>query len=110
TTDTACIQLPTRATPRHDCLAGGGSGRGGSFCGSENESPPADSFVTWWENCPLRVSVGDSDCVIQEVHTLDDLIACVDTAADLAVDRLMCYQFRGAADWPCPSPSGAFLD
>ena len=55
--------------------------------------------ITWWAFCPESNS-----CPGTPPSTLDDLIDCVDVAADAISDQLLCLQFRGngGADWPCP--------
>jgi hypothetical protein len=52
--------------------------------------------ITWWENCPESLT---GTCPGSPVTTLEGLIDCVDTSADVAVDELICIQFPG---YPCP--------
>jgi hypothetical protein len=70
-------------------------------------NPPDAQHITWWASCPESAT-----CPGSAVSTIDDLIGCVDTAADAIVDEIMCLQLR--TRWPCPppdgSPSGAFLN
>jgi hypothetical protein len=57
---------------------------------------PGPKTITWWDNCP------ESDgCPGAAVTTLDQLISCVGTTADIINDELLCLQFPG---YPCPPP------
>jgi hypothetical protein len=92
----------TAAASRDDCennLAG--QVQEGKTCNAGNCDPdPGNQRVTWWGYCP------ESDtCPGTALATLDDLIACVDTAADAIVAELLCMQFPSG--WPCPPSDGS---
>lgn len=95
------------AATRDDCVDNlGGDVQEGKICNAGNCDPdPGNQKITWWGFCPES-----NTCPGAALSTLDDLIACVDTAADTIVAELLCIQFPSG--WPCPpgSPSGAFLD
>jgi hypothetical protein len=57
---------------------------------------PGPKTITWWHNCPESLT---GTCPGSAVTTLAGLIDCVDTAADVTVDELICIQFPG---YPCP--------
>jgi hypothetical protein len=63
-----------------------------------------NQVITWWSTCPI------DDTCSGTLDTRDELIDCVDAAAEEAAAELLCIQFPSG--WPCPtgSPSGAFLD
>jgi hypothetical protein len=76
-------------------------------CGNRDPAPsPSGSQITWWGFCPESNS-----CPGTPLSTLDDLVTCVDAAANAILEELLCIQFPSG--WPCPpldgSPSGAFL-
>jgi len=98
------------AATREDCTTGGGEVQEDKFCDVDStcQSLGGNKQFTWWGSCP-----DDASCPGTSLDTTDDLIACVDSVADVVVDRLLCLQIprNGGADWPCPSsPSGAFVD
>ena len=100
------------AADRDTCLLGGGTVQEGKICGGGNtcDPQPGNQKVTWWEQCAERVS---GTCTGAALVTREDMVECIEDNAELVVDRVLCYQFRGnlGQDWPCPdSPSGAFLD
>jgi hypothetical protein len=92
------------AADRADCTDNiGGEVQEGKACVAGSCDPtPGQQEITWWENCP------NEDCGSAPLATIDDLIACVDDAANDTVDNLLCQQFAPGGGW-C-SPSGAFLD
>jgi hypothetical protein len=89
------------ATDRDDCVMNlGGEVQEDKFCDAGSCSPVAgNKKLTWWGFCPESNS-----CPGTALSTLDDLIDCVDVAADAVSDELLCLQFRanGGSDWPCP--------
>ena len=92
-----CTAVPAT---REDCVAGGGTVQEGKTCNTGNNScDPVggpNQKITWWSNCP------ESDtCPGPVLSTRDDLVACVDSAADQIVDELLCLQFP--LGWPCPT-------
>lgn len=105
TTGNNCVAAATR----DDCETMSFQVQEGKVCGPGNNCDPAPSNqkITWWGFCPES-----NTCPGTALSTLDDLISCVDTAADAIVDELICFQFR--TGWPCPTgpgfPSAAFLD
>jgi hypothetical protein len=91
---------------RDDCELAGYDVQEDKICGVGNMCDPApgNKKITWWDTCPE----GGATLV-----DLDDLKACVQTAANDIADETICFQLRGngGTDWPCPaSPSGAFLE
>jgi hypothetical protein len=91
---------------RDDCEMAGYDVQEDKVCGVGDTCDPApgNKKITWWDTCPE----GGAALV-----DLDDLKACVQTAANDIVDEVVCFQLRGngGTDWPCPgSPSGAFLE
>jgi hypothetical protein len=98
------------AADRETCETNGGQVQEGKVCGVGNtcDPQPGNQQITWWEKCAQLVS---ASCTGAALVTQEDLIACVGDNAELVVQRLLCYQFRGGSEWPCPtSPSGAFLE
>ena len=103
----------TMQATRDDCLTSGGTVQEGKTCNVSLECDPVTGpgqAFTWWENCPESTT-----CPGPALSNIQGVVDCVDTSADVIVDELLCFQFRGngGTDWPCPvdgSPSGAFLD
>jgi hypothetical protein len=94
----------TAATTREECTADPPGGLGGTVqedkqCVAGSCDPAAgNKKITWWENCPESAT-----CPGTALTVLDDLIACVDTAANEIVAELLCIQFP--TGWPCPADS-----
>jgi hypothetical protein len=89
-----CMDAADRATceATPDCLV-----QEGKVCNLVDLTcDPGPKTITWWDNCPESL---DGTCPGSAVTTLDGLIDCVDTSADIAVDELICIQFPG---YPCP--------
>jgi hypothetical protein len=93
----------TAAATREDCLSVvGQTVQENKTCGVglTCDPVPGGQSITWWSNCP------ESDtCPGTALADINDLIDCVDTAANAIVDELLCFQIRsnGGADWPCPT-------
>jgi hypothetical protein len=89
------------AADRTDCEVNlGGMVQEGKVCNAGNCDPtPGQQAFTWWGFCPQQLT-----CPGAALTSLQDLIDCVDSSADLIADELLCLQFRGngGADWPCP--------
>jgi hypothetical protein len=93
-TGNQCMDAVDRATCEGtpDCLV-----QEGKVCNLTSfNCDPGPKTITWWDNCPESL---DGTCPGSPVTTLDGLIDCVDTAADVSVDELICIQFPG---YPCP--------
>lgn len=92
----ACIAAADRDT----CVLMGGDVQEDKTCDMGTcASVMGNKKITWWGFCP------ESDtCPGTPLSTLNDLITCVDDAADTILAELMCLQFRGngGTDWPCP--------
>jgi hypothetical protein len=85
-----CLGGTCEATP--DCLV-----QEGKVCNLVDLTcDQGPKTITWWENCPESLT---GTCPGSPVTTLEGLIDCVDTSADVAVDELICIQFPG---YPCP--------
>jgi len=88
------------AADRDACVVMGGTVQEDKTCDMGSCAPTmGNKKITWWAFCPET-----DTCPGTALSTLDDLTACVDSAADTIIDELMCLQFRGngGADWPCP--------
>ena len=71
---------------------------GGTCGGSCENAPGGGQHITWWEHCPTN-----EPCPGPTLNDMDDVIGCVDAAADALVDGLLCLQFpNGQA---CPTPA-----
>jgi hypothetical protein len=92
----------TVVATRDDCTSSGGDVQEDKICSAGNCDPnPGSKKITWWEFCP------ESDtCPGPALTTLDDLIACVDSAADTIVAKLLCIQFATAG----PAPAGRIAE
>ena len=97
---TGTMNSCTAVATRPDCLAiPGANVKEGQTCdGGTLKCKGGPGTITWWENCPEGAT-----CPGTTVSTMDELIACLDTAADAVVDELLCLQFP--TGWPCPSES-----
>ena len=86
-TGNACTVVATR----DDCTAiSGASVQESKVCdpnGLTCGPTPGAQSITWWESGP------DQACGSFPLATMDDLITCVDEAADATVDDLLCLQF-----------------
>jgi hypothetical protein len=88
----------TVVATRDDCVLLSGQVQEDKVCGVGNtcDPQPGNKKVTWWEYCPQ-----EDFCPGTALTSIDDLIGCVDSAADEIADQLLCLQFRGGG-WPCP--------
>ena len=69
----------------------------GKVCDTlEGKCVPGPKTITWWETCPETAT---GLCPGAPVTNLDELIACVDTSAEVNSEELLCFQFPG---YPCP--------
>ncbi|HJQ84699.1 MAG TPA: hypothetical protein VKA21_11510, partial [Candidatus Binatia bacterium] len=75
------------AADRNDCEVNlGGNVQEGKVCDAGNCDPvPGGGEVTWWVNCPESET-----CPGTALSTIEDVIDCVDTAADAIVAELLC--------------------
>ena len=88
------------ATSREDCTdVHGGQVQEGKICDVDNTctNPPGNTKgITWWELCP------DQGAALSDI---DDVKACIQTAAGTIIDEILCWTFPGGGgtEWPCPA-------